>query len=246
VITAPRPLRRRGLHRTIVDVLGQRIVRGDYAPDQTLPNEAELGNALEVSRTVVREAVKVLASKGLVESRPKIGTRVLPRASWSLVDPDVLSWQVDLAGDVPLFRDLSEIRLMIEPQAAALAAGRRSKVEAAHLLDLVERLEEVSDESERYIPIDLELHSTILQATHNELLARMTGTLSVALAASRRITVKAPGGPRSAMRFHHEVVGAIANQDAEGASRAMQRLITGASSDVQAVLAAREEEVEQE
>lgn len=227
--------RRRGLHREVVDALGQRIVRGDYRPGDALPNEAELGVSLEVSRTVVREAIKVLASKGLLSSRPRTGTRVLERASWSLIDPDVLGWQVDVAADVGLFRDLSEVRSIIEPQAAGLAATRRTEREATRLTELLAELDSASDDTDRYIAADLELHGAILRATHNELLARMTGTIWVALAASRRISVRAPGGPRGAMPLHAEVVAAIRNGDQEAARNAMNELIWGTARDINAV-----------
>lgn len=232
-----RPIRRRGLHREIVDALGQRIVRGDYQPGEVLPNEADLGVTLAVSRTVVREAIKVLAAKGLVDSRPKRGTRVLDRTSWSLIDPDVLSWQVEVGADRALFRDLSEVRSIIEPHAAGLAALRRTPEEAARLGALVDDLEAAADDPENYIPTDLALHAAILQATHNELLARMTGTIAVALAASRRITVQAAGGPRSAMGLHREVVDAIDIGDTEEATRTMAALVAGAAGDIEAVFA---------
>jgi DNA-binding FadR family transcriptional regulator len=236
VTLAPKPIRRRGLHRDVVDELGQRIVRGDYQPGTALPSEAELGENLEVSRTVVREAIKVLAAKGLVDPRPKTGTRVLERAQWSLIDPDVLSWQVDLRADAALFRDLSEVRGIIEPHAAALAAMRRTDVEAERLRDLMHELDGVADDLDRYIAVDLELHAAILRATHNELLARMTGTIRVALDASRRITVKAPGGPRSAMARHRNVIEAIHDRDGATAQRAMATLVRGTALDLEAVL----------
>lgn len=228
-------LGRRGLHREVVDVLGQRIVRGDYRPGDALPNEAELGVSLEVSRTVVREAIKVLASKGLVSSRPKTGTRVLDRMHWSLIDPDVLTWQVDVGADRHLYRDLFEVRSLIEPQASALAALRRSTAEADRLEHLVQELDQIADDPERYIAVDLDLHGAILRATHNELLGRMTGTIRVALAASRRITVRVPGGPRSAMQLHRAVVSGIRESDPEAARAAMAELVEGAARDVEAV-----------
>ena len=228
-------VRRRGLHREVVDVLGQRIVRGDYRPGEALPNEAELGVTLEVSRTVVREAVKVLASKGLLSSRPRTGTRVLERASWNLIDADVLGWQVEVASDLGLFLDLSEVRSIIEPQAAGLAARRRSDAEAERLTELLEELDRAADDTDRYIAADLELHGAILQATHNELLGRMTGTIRVALAASRRISVRVPGGPRGAMPLHRDVVAAIWNKDPNAAREAMNDLISGTARDIRSV-----------
>jgi GntR family galactonate operon transcriptional repressor len=228
-------VRRRGLHREVVDVLGQRIVRGDYRPGEVLPNESDLGLTLDVSRTVVREAVKVLASKGMLSSRPKTGTRVLERANWSLIDPDVLTWQVDVAADMSLFRDLSDVRSIIEPQAASLAAARRTAAEGEQLSELLAELDSAAEDTDRYIAADLALHASILRATHNELLARMTGTIRVALAASRRISVKVPGGPRGAMPLHRAVVAAIRNGDPAAARDSMNDLITGAARDIEAV-----------
>jgi GntR family transcriptional regulator, galactonate operon transcriptional repressor len=228
-------VRRRGLHREVVEVLGQRIVRGDYRPGEALPNESELGLTLEVSRTVVREAVKVLASKGLLSSRPKTGTRVLERANWSLIDPDVLTWQVDVAADIGLFRSLSEVRSIIEPQAAGLAASRRTAAEAERLLVLLSELDSAAEDMDRYVAADLELHAAILRVTHNELLAQMIGTIRVALDASRRISVRAPGGPRRAMPLHRDVVMAIRNGDPIAARDAMNDVITDTARDIEAV-----------
>src|SRR5437867_4809520 len=108
------------LHGRIVHAIGRRILGGDLQPGDLLPAEPELG----ASRTVVREAIKVLAAKGLVESRPKTGTRVRPRESWNLLDPDVLAWLQDGAVSEDLLRKLTEVRRIIEPAAAELAAAR--------------------------------------------------------------------------------------------------------------------------
>src|SRR5882762_613163 len=108
------------LHGRIVHAIGRRILSGDLRPGELLPAEPELG----ASRTVVREAVKVLAAKGLVESRPKTGTRVRPPASWNLLDPDVLAWQQEGTPQPIFLRKLTEVRLIVEPAAAELAARR--------------------------------------------------------------------------------------------------------------------------
>src|ERR1041384_698122 len=94
-MTKVRTYPRRGLHGAVVHDIGVRIVRGDLQPGDPLPTEEELGSQLAVSRTVLREAVKVLAAKRLVDSRPKTGTRVLDRSDWNLLDPDVLAWQFE-------------------------------------------------------------------------------------------------------------------------------------------------------
>src|SRR5712692_3135820 len=117
------------LHGRIVHAIGRRIVRGDLRPGDLLPAEPELG----ASRTVVREATKVLAAKGLVESRPKTGTRVRPRDQWNLLYPDVLAWQQEGAADDDLLRKLTEVRRVIEPAAAELAAARADARDIAAL-----------------------------------------------------------------------------------------------------------------
>ena len=104
--------------------LGSRIVRGDVKPGDTLPNEADLGREFGASRTVVREAVKSLASKGLIDPRTRVGTKVLPSTQWNLLDLDVLGWRYAAMPPMQFFREMSEIRRMIEPEAAALAAER--------------------------------------------------------------------------------------------------------------------------
>ena len=119
---------RRGLHREVVHQLGLLVIRGVPAPGETLPDETALGEQFGVSRTVLREAIKVLAAKGLVEPRPRVGTRVRPRHGWNLLDCDVLSWRFEAGPDETLLREITEIRGIIEPAAAALRpSGRRPR-----------------------------------------------------------------------------------------------------------------------
>lgn len=228
--------RRRGLHHLVVDELGRRIVHGQLDPGAALPNELNLSTELDVSRSVVREAIRVLAAKGLVEARPRTGTRVLPRARWNLIDGDVLGWQYEAGPDVSFFRDLSEVRSFIEPRAAALAAVRRNDAESARLRDLVERMDAATDDFTGYIATDLEFHAAVLVACHNELLARMNATIATALRTSRTITARVPGGARAAMGLHREVAEAIGRGDADAASNAMNELIARAAREIEAIL----------
>src|SRR5690349_8565847 len=132
-MTKRRTYPRRGLHGAVVHEIGVRIVDGQLKPGETLPDNGFVGEA-EVSRTVVREAIKVLAAKGLVESRPKVGTRVRPRRDWNLLDPDVLAWRYEAGPDEGFLEEISEVRGVIEPAAAALAAERSTADEAAAIL----------------------------------------------------------------------------------------------------------------
>jgi len=216
---------RRGLHRVVVDALGLRIVGGELGPGQTLPPEADLSAELGVSRTVVRETIKVLAAKGLVESRPKVGTRALPRASWSLIDPDVLAWQVQADPDPAFFADLVEVRDFIEPRAAEIAANRATPEERAALLRLQEDLEATGADSPASVRVDLALHAAILRASHNRLLAQMTGAIITALGAGPVGPMRVPGGPVQLNRAHRLVVEAIGRADPAGARDSMEALI---------------------
>ncbi len=212
-----------------------RVVQGSLPPGSVLPSEAELSLKLKVSRTVVREALKVLAAKGLVDSRPKRGTRVLPRAHWSLIDDDVLSWQVNVGADIDFYRSVSEVRSIIEPHAAALAAERRADEELARMEALLARMGGSLGDRRDYIAADLDLHAAILQATHNELLLQMTGTLTVAWRASRDVTTRVPGGMSAAMITHRAVIDAISGRDVVRAQEAMTELVDIAARDVELV-----------
>jgi DNA-binding FadR family transcriptional regulator len=123
---------RRGAHGETVYEIGRRIVGGELKPGDLLP-EGELIAELDISRTVLREAIKVLGAKGLVEARPRIGTKVSPRSHWRLMDPDVLAWQTEYGFDELFLRNLAEVRSLIEPGAARLAAERASEEEIAIL-----------------------------------------------------------------------------------------------------------------
>lgn len=216
---------RRGLHRELVDALGRRIVKGDPAPGQALPNESDLGLELEVSRTAVREAVKVLAAKGLVDVRPKTGTRVLPRVRWNLIDPDVMHWQFQDGANEGLLRELTEVRLILEPAAARLAAERHTEDDLRSIEERLDAMSRAEEDAEAFVEADVEFHSAIVRSGHNELLAQVLETIHEALIASRRVTVRVPGGPGRAARLHVGVVRAIRARDAVEAERSMNRHI---------------------
>ena len=131
--------RRTRLHDHAVFDLGIAIVSGRLPEGVPFP-EAEIGKMLGVSRTVVREATKVLAAKGLLRSRPRVGTVPLPRDSWDVLDPEVLGWMLEHGPIADVIRDVSEVRMIIEPAAARLAAMRRSAEEAERLRALADEL----------------------------------------------------------------------------------------------------------
>lgn len=227
----------RGLHGSVVEALGRRIAGGAVLPGATLPVESALADEADVSRTVVREAMRVLASKGLVEARPMRGTVVRPRRSWRLLDPDVLRWSLEGDGQAMLLRDLLDVRAMIEPPAARLAALRaddatRRDVEAA--LALV--VDSVA-EPEAFIDADLALHSAILSATGNLLVEEFVSAIGAALRLGRAMQARAVAGrrpdPRAALAPHAAVVSAIVAGDGARAEAAMSAIIAGAARDAE-------------
>lgn len=162
----------RGLQGQVIEALGAEIVGGRYRPGDLLPREAELTETYGVSRTSVREAMKVLAAKGLVEIRQKIGTRVRDPHLWSVFDSDILRWYAVQGKGDEIMRDLIELRQILEPAAARLAAGRATmtdlrRIELAHL-DMVEH----AHDNERYAHSDVEFHMAVYGASHNALLHR--------------------------------------------------------------------------
>ncbi|TMA22960.1 MAG: FadR family transcriptional regulator, partial [Deltaproteobacteria bacterium] len=124
---------RRGLHGELVHAVGLQIVKGELQPGDPLPTDLDSDSERGVSRTVVREAIKVLAAKGLVVSRPKTGTHVRERRFWNLMDPDVLAWRLEADPTDTFFVDVFELRRLIEPAAARLAAERATAEEVAAL-----------------------------------------------------------------------------------------------------------------
>jgi GntR family transcriptional regulator, galactonate operon transcriptional repressor len=216
---------RRGLHGQIVHRIGVQIVRGELKPGDVVPAD-ELSAELGLSRTVFREAVKVLAAKGLVEARPKTGTRVRPRAAWNLLDPDVLAWRSEATPDGDFFRNIVEMRRIVEPEATRLAAERATPAEIAGIEADFREMEAAIDDPEAYLEADLRFHELILEACHNELLAHMAGTMRAVFRALFVVTFpRSPRTSRRATALHGEIVAAVAARDGAAAEASMRELI---------------------
>ncbi len=219
----------RSLHGQVAHDIGVRIVQGTLAAGEVLPNEETLSAQLHVSRTALREAIKVLAAKGLVESRPKTGTKVRPRNQWNLLDPDVLAWQFSQAPDEAIIADLFEIREMLEPYAAALAAKRATKEQLAELRQAFADMSSAG-EGETTEP-DLRFHLAILDATKNEFLSAFGSLLESALAGSFQLTSHSLAAARTSLPGHKKVLRAIEARDEQGARDAMMALLGISASD---------------
>ena len=221
---------RRKLYEYVVEELGLRIIRGDYLPGGTLPREDSLCKELEVSRGVLREAMKVLIQKGLVESKPKIGTLILPRHSWNLFDPDVLIWKYQAGDKREFLKNVMEVRRIIEAEASKFAAERANMEEIAHIRSLYDHLAAMLDNpppdaDERLMFDDLRLHSAILEASGNELIAQIGHTMRQALLTARQSDRHDREAQKTTMASHWQIVEAISHHDPEQAYRAAQRHI---------------------
>lgn len=222
----------RTLHAQVVQRLGSRIVQNEAAPGRVLPDEEALGAEFGVSRTVLREAIKVLAAKGLVETRPKTGTRVRPQVEWNLLDPDILRWRYEAGPDEPFLRDLTEVRHIVEPPAAALAALRATRDEIGAIEAWYHAMEAGLDDIAAFIDADMGFHEAILAACHNDLLQQMGRAGGLSLRFSRTLTVTVPGGPAESMPMHHAIFDAIRDRDPAAAEERMRALLRRTAADI--------------
>lgn len=225
VISGRAPLR--NLHSQVLWQLGVAIVRGDYPEGSILPADSDLLQHFSVSRTVLREALKTLAAKSMIEARARIGTRVLPRQRWNLFDADVLAWHFETGPDVGFLQSLAEVRIGIELEASALAAERRSDEQAAALLDWADRMGEATT-AETFARTDLAFHHAVAQASGNPFMASISALVELALTASFTISspVEDPKALEIAVQTHRRIAEAIDRQDPEAARAAMKIAIT--------------------
>lgn len=229
----------KNVHGNTVDHLGEAIVAGRYAAGASLPPEPLLCEALGVSRTVVREAVKSLIAKGLITTGPKVGTRVLSEDCWNWFDPDVILWQ-SKAGLTPEFlRDLQDLRRVVEPAAIRLAAVRATQQD----IDEVERayagMKRAVEEGGDYVTFDLRFHQGLLRASRNRMLVQMSKVLGALLRTSFEISTRRKNGPLISLPMHREVLDAVIDHDPDRAEKAIQKLIDGARDDIEEVLSSR-------
>jgi DNA-binding FadR family transcriptional regulator len=219
-----RTFSRRSLHGQVAHDIGRQILGGMVKPGDLLPNETELSQRLGVSRTALREAIKVLAGKGLIESRPKTGTRVRPRKSWNFLDPDVLAWAVDGATAKQFVDELYELRRVIEPAAAAFAAERAKPDDIAQMEAALMRMAAQGDEDGSDTGGDIAFHNAVLQASDNELFRSLGSVVEVALAISLRLSMRRHRFGEF-LELHRAVLEAIRRRDVDGAREAMKRAI---------------------
>jgi DNA-binding FadR family transcriptional regulator len=217
------------VHREVVETLAHRILSGEIKPGETLPNTQDLSAALGVSRSALREAIKVLSAKGMLEVRPRTGTRVLPRSSWNLMDPELLSLSGPVL-DEDLVRSLLECRHLIEPGAAALAARRATPAQIETIEAALAQMDALLLEDR--VQADLDFHVAILRASGNLFLAQWGQTVSSVLLAAFRLSTGASHAYDIAFSAHRDVVEAIRARDAAAADRAMRAVLSTMAHDL--------------
>jgi DNA-binding FadR family transcriptional regulator len=226
-------VRRESLHDQVLRHLGLRILNDDSEQGtKAWTTEAELSSRLKVSRTVLRESIKVLRAKGLVEVRPKLGVRARPRSDWNLLDPHVLSWQSEAGLSEPFIRNLCEIRRIIEPAAAELAAIRATTDEIAALDKACRQMEDTVENEKAFLVADLQFHSALFNACRNDLFEQMTGMIGKALRACGDIATQLRLSTVAALPLYREVVEDIRNHNAGAARSAMDRAVSRAARDI--------------
>jgi len=218
----PRSLR---LHGTVARDIGIRIVSGQLAPGEILDGEIAASEQFKVSRTAYREAIRILAAKGLVHSRPKIGTQVSPRNEWHLLDPDVLAWIFVGEPDQGLIESLFELRRIVEPDAARLAAMRRTDEQLARMKQGLEGVAEHGFHCEEGRLCDESFHSALLEASGNDFIISLTSGVAAAIAITTAFKQHRLPAPHDALPVHLRVLEAIEARDAQGAHDAMARLV---------------------
>jgi DNA-binding FadR family transcriptional regulator len=211
----------------VVEDLGRAIVASRQPEGSLLPGDSELMERYAVSRTVLREAVKTLAAKGLLQAKARIGTRVRVRSDWNMFDPDVLLWHAQNGLSPSFLIHLGEMRLALEPEAAALAAERRT---AEQLIEIEHWLKEMSQpkiDHQPFVAADLGLHLAVAEAAANPFFRSISTLIEVALDAMLRNSspVESPGRLAKSISEHRAMVAAIAARKPEAARRAMQVVV---------------------
>lgn len=223
----------RRIHGSIAHDLGVAIVSGIHKPGDILSGEIEFSEQLKVSRSAYREAVRILAAKGLVESRPKTGTRVSERSRWQLLDPDVLAWSFESEPSEDFIRDLFELRMIVEPAAAELAARRRTGQDLASMGHALEEMARYGLASGLGQAADQLFHNSILQATRNAPLISLSSSIEAAVGWTTIFKQRKRKLPRDPLPDHRILFTAIADGNADAARVAMTELVRLALEDTE-------------
>lgn len=226
--------RKSSLSFRVTEELGRAIVSGAYGPDDDLPTEAEMCVRFGVSRTAVREAVKMLAAKGLVSSKPRRGIRVMPAEDWNILDPDLLKWSLESTPSRTVLTEFFQLRVAVEPEAAVLAAQFASVEDKAAIAGALDRMRNAPEHSEAGVAADIDFHIALLYATKNRFYIRLRDFICTALNVTIHFTTPASRTYEEVVVTHEKVLRAIEKGNVERARRSMRRLIEDAHALIEA------------
>lgn len=224
------------IHQTIARDLGTAILAGVHKPGDLFEGEIEASERLHVSRTAYREAVRILIAKGMLESRPRTGTRVLPRHRWNVLDPEMLGWMFAGEPDPAFVRDLFELRGVIEPAAAEFAAKRRNADQLAIMEEALEEMGRHGLSTATGREADQRFHRAIVAAAQNDALASLASSVGAAVSWTTIFKQRHGAVARDPVPDHRAVLDAIAAGDPAAARAAMLELLRLALADMDSAL----------
>jgi DNA-binding FadR family transcriptional regulator len=231
----------RNIHLSLAGTLGRDIVGGVYPPGSLLPKAIDMCARFSVSRTALREAYSVLTAKALIVARPKIGTRVRPKADWNMLDPEVLSWHLQSTPTEGFVAELFALRQMIEPAAAAMAAAARSPATIERIAEAYGRMERFKDGAGDLIKADLDFHMRILEAARNHFLTALGGLIRTSLECVFELSWEGAAKIQDARLYQHRaILDAIRAGSPDLAKDRMTELLRDSINDVRVFLRTRE------
>jgi DNA-binding FadR family transcriptional regulator len=220
---------------SLLQQLGCEIVRGDYAPEARLPDEATMLERYAVSRTALREAYGKLAAKGMIAARPKVGTSVRPAAHWNMLDADVLGWHLQTMPAGEVARDLYALRRMVEPAAAGMAAEKHTFDDLARIAAAFDAMQATREDEAALIAADLDFHIAILHATRNHFIGAFSALIHAAMMSTFRLSWRGASPPplrTERLQQHGDILQAIRDSNPALARECMERLLDDAIGDV--------------
>ncbi|MFG3708103.1 FadR/GntR family transcriptional regulator [Micromonospora sp. NPDC047670] len=225
-----------GLHARVLDHLGTAICGGELAPGSVL-NIDDLVERYAVSRSVVREVLRVLASIGFIEARRRVGVMILPPDAWNVFDPQVIRWRLASSGRIVQLRSITELRTAVEPHAAWLAAERVGHDEASDLVGLAAKMWAAgkAGDEERFLQLDIEFHRRVLVASGNEMFVRLQDLVAEVLTGRHQHHLMPHHPHEQALQLHAEVAQAIQRRDGERARKAMVQLMEQAFDEMSSI-----------
>lgn len=234
--------RNSNLSQRMTQALGRQIVCGAYDRNESLPTEAELCEQFGVSRSAVREAVKMLSAKGLIASKPRQGIRILPEEQWNIFDTDLLSWSLESNPSMKVLKEFLQMRIAIEPEAASLAARFATPEKIDAIEAALERMRAAGDNMEAELEADIAFHVSILYASNNRFYIRLRDFIQTALRVSIRHTSSIKANHDGVVDDHAKVLSAIKNRNPQQAKSAMLLLIDEALNFIEEELLRREQQ----